>query len=54
MHMFCILVCRTCFNSFDGHVALVYILLHFNYPETKKNLKIDNQNLNTKFKEPML
>jgi hypothetical protein len=36
---FYILACWTCFGSFVGHVAPMYILLHYNYPETEKNKK---------------
>jgi hypothetical protein len=30
------IVCWTCFGSFVGHVALVYLLLYYNYPKIKK------------------
>ncbi len=34
--MFRIFACWTCFGWFVGHVAPMYILLHYNYPKIEK------------------
>jgi hypothetical protein len=60
--MFCILVRWTCFGSFVGHVAPVYILLHCNYPENEKikkgqlkfEHKIQGTNVVGKYPKPFI
>jgi hypothetical protein len=60
--MFCILACWTCFGSFVGHVAPMYILLHYNYPEIEKikkgqlkfEHKIQGTNVVGKYPKPFI